>query len=213
MEMQMVKELMLQSLEHEMGGLQGLRDGAEVRRQRGPEGRVGEVPQETEKHVQVLHDACLQLEIDPEEQTPGRKITHDMGASLVAAMEAALGAGDKEQAQCVAGECVVLAETVDHFNWQLIGEVAEKMDRRRRQGAEGGLQGSRGRGGRAPLPLEGLAARAVARGARPQGAAAARGEEASEASAQARGAGAARASAPQGGNRKGVDPFLRLMIT
>ena len=78
--------------------------------------------------MQVLHDACLQLEIDPEEQTPGRKITHDMGASLVAAMEAALGAGGQEQAQCVAAECVVLAETVDHFNWQLIGEVAEKME-------------------------------------------------------------------------------------
>jgi hypothetical protein len=51
-----------------------------------------------------------------------------MGASLVAAMEAALGVGDREQAQCFAAECVVLAETVDHFNWQLIGEVAEKME-------------------------------------------------------------------------------------
>jgi hypothetical protein len=77
--------------------------------------------------VQVLHDACLQLEFDPEEQTPGRKITHDIGASLVAAMEAALGTGDKEMAQCVAAECVVHAETTDHFNWQLIGEVAKKM--------------------------------------------------------------------------------------
>jgi hypothetical protein len=77
--------------------------------------------------VQVLHDACLQLEIDPEEQSPGRKITHDKGAALVASMEAALGSGDKEMAQCVAAEAVVLAETVDHFNWQLIGEVANKM--------------------------------------------------------------------------------------
>ena len=42
-------------------------------------------------------------------------------------MEAALGSGDKEMAQCVAAEAVVLAETVDHFNWQLIGEVANKM--------------------------------------------------------------------------------------
>ena len=47
--------------------------------------------------------------------------------SLVAAMEAALGAGDKEMAECVACEMVVHAETTDHFNWQLIGEVAAKM--------------------------------------------------------------------------------------
>src|SRR4029078_1195151 len=85
-----------------------------------------------EKLVQVLHDACLQLNLDPEEQTPGRKITHDIGASLIAAMEAARGTGDKEMAQCVACEMVTHAEMTDHFNWQLIGEVSKKM-----AGAEG----------------------------------------------------------------------------
>ena len=44
------------------------------------------------------------------EQTPGRPIVHDMGMSLVAAMEKALSNGDKEAAQCAACECVVLAE-------------------------------------------------------------------------------------------------------
>ena len=67
------------------------------------------------------------MEIDPEEQTPGREITHDKGAALVASMEAALGTGNKEMAECVACEAVVMAETVDHFNWQLIGEVAQKL--------------------------------------------------------------------------------------
>jgi len=46
-------------------------------------------------------------------------------------MEAALGAGDREAAECIACECVVLAETSDHSNWELIGEVA-----RAAQGAE-----------------------------------------------------------------------------
>jgi hypothetical protein len=55
-----------------------------------------------------------------------------MGAAFVAAMEAALGSGDKAQAECVACECVVLAEEKDHSNWQLIGEVGKKMT-----GAEG----------------------------------------------------------------------------
>jgi hypothetical protein len=82
--------------------------------------------------VQVLQDVCAQMQLDAQEQTPGRKIVHDMGASLVAAMEAALGTGDQAQAECVACECVVIAEEKDHSNWQLIGEVAKKMT-----GAEG----------------------------------------------------------------------------
>ena len=127
MEMQMVKELLLQSLEHEMGGTKVYQTALKCVVNQDLKEEWEKYLEETEKHVQVLHDACLQLEIDPEEQTPGRKITHDMGAALVAAMEAALGAGDKEMAQCVAAECVVHAETTDHFNWQLIGEVAKKM--------------------------------------------------------------------------------------
>jgi rubrerythrin len=127
MEQKMVKELLLQSLEHEMGGTKVYETALKCVVNEDLKGEWEKYLEETEKHVQVLHDVCLQMNIDPEEQTPGRKITHDMGASLVAAMEAALGAGDKAMAECVAAECVVHAETTDHFNWQLIGEVAEKM--------------------------------------------------------------------------------------
>ncbi len=127
MEMQMVKELLLQSLEHEMGGVKIYQIALKCAVNEDLKEEWERYLEETEKHVQVLHDACLQFEFDPEEQSPGRKITRDKGASLVASMEAALGTGDKEQAQCVAAEAVVLAETVDHFNWQLIGEVSKKI--------------------------------------------------------------------------------------
>jgi hypothetical protein len=73
-----------------------------------------------------------QLQLDPEEQTPGRKIVHDLGMALVSAMESALGAGDPKAAQIVACECVTLAETKDHLNWELIGQCAKKLT-----GAEG----------------------------------------------------------------------------
>jgi rubrerythrin len=126
MEMKMVKELLLQSLEHEKSGIKVYQTALRCVVNEDLKEEWDEYLEQTEKHVQVLQDACLQLELDPEEQTPGRKITRDMGASLVAAMEAALGTGDKEMAQCVAAECVVHAETTDHFNWQLIGEVAKK---------------------------------------------------------------------------------------
>jgi demethoxyubiquinone hydroxylase (CLK1/Coq7/Cat5 family) len=127
METQMVKELLLQSLEHEMGGTKIYQTALKCVVNQDLKEEWEEYLEQTEKHVDVLHNACLQLEIDPEEQTPGRKITHDKGAALVASMEAALGGGDKAMAECVAAEAVVIAEVVDHFNWQLIGEVAQKM--------------------------------------------------------------------------------------
>jgi hypothetical protein len=65
--------------------------------------------------------------IDPEEDTPGRKVVRQIGESLVKAMEMALGSGGSEAAQLVAAECVILAETKDHQNWELIGEVAKKL--------------------------------------------------------------------------------------
>lgn len=132
MEMQMVKELLLQSLEHEMGGVKIYESALKCAQNEDLKEEWQKYQQETERHVQVLHDVLTQMQLDPQEQSPGRKIVHDMGQSLVAAMEAALGAGDPALAECVACECVVHAEETDHFNWHLIGEVAKKMT-----GAEG----------------------------------------------------------------------------
>ena len=132
MDMQMVKELLLQSLEHEMGGVKIYETALKCAQNEDLKEEWQKYHQETERHVQVLHDVLTQMQLDPQEQSPGRKIVHDMGQSLVAAMEAALGAGDPALAECVACECVVHAEETDHFNWHLIGEVAKKMT-----GAEG----------------------------------------------------------------------------
>ena len=127
MEMEMVKELLLQSLEHEQGGVKIYETALKCAQNEELKEEWQRYHQQTEHHVQVLHDVLSQMQLDPQEQTPGRKIVHDMGASFVAAMEAALGAGDPGMAECVAAECVVLAEEKDHSNWQLIGEVAKKM--------------------------------------------------------------------------------------
>jgi len=132
MEMKMVKELILQSLEHERGGVKIYETALKCAQNEDLKEEWEKYHQETERHVQILQDVCSQMQLDAEEQTPGRKIVADMGQSLVAAMEAALGAGDPAQAECVACECVVLAEEKDHSNWQLIDEVAKKMT-----GAEG----------------------------------------------------------------------------
>jgi len=48
-----------------------------------------------------------------------------IGESLVEAMRMARSAGDPEAAQLVACECVVLAETKDHLNWELVEELSK----------------------------------------------------------------------------------------
>lgn len=127
MEEKMVKELLLQSLEHERGGVKIYETALKCVVNEDLKEEWEKYLQETEHHVEILQNVFSQMQLDPEEQTPGRKITRDKGAALVAAMESALGAGDQEMAQCVACESVTTAELIDHFNWELIGEVSKKM--------------------------------------------------------------------------------------
>ena len=123
----MVKELILQALEHERGGMKIYDTALKCAVNEDLKEEWQKYRQETEHHVEILQNVCSQMQIDAEEQTPGRKITHDKGMALVASMAAALGAGDPEAAQCVAAEAVTEAEMIDHFNWELIGQVAKAM--------------------------------------------------------------------------------------
>jgi rubrerythrin len=127
MEQKQLKELLLQSLEHERGGVKVYQTALKCAVNEDLKEEWEKYLEQTERHVEVLQDVFSQMQLDAEEQTPGRKIVHDLGLALVSAMEAALGAGDPAAAQIVAGECVVLAETKDHMDWELIGQVAKKL--------------------------------------------------------------------------------------
>ena len=85
----------------------------------------GELDQ-TRNHVQIVQDVLSHFDLDLEKETPGRKVVRHTGESLVKAMQMALESGEPEAAEVVAAECIVLAETKDHLNWQLIGEAAKK---------------------------------------------------------------------------------------
>ncbi|HZN49997.1 MAG TPA: hypothetical protein VFD81_05165 [Methylomirabilota bacterium] len=86
-----------------------------------------EYHEQTQNHVQIVLELMEKLGIDPKKETPGREVVRLIGESLVEAMEMALqNAPQREAAEIVACECVVLAETKDHLNWELIHEVAEK---------------------------------------------------------------------------------------
>jgi rubrerythrin len=121
-----VTELLLQSLEHEKGGVQvyetALKCVVNDDLKTEWEAYLGE----TREHVRVLTDVLNALKIDPYQETPGRQVVRYLGSSLVQAMQMALASGPKAAAELVACECVVHAETKDHLDWELIGKVAEK---------------------------------------------------------------------------------------
>jgi hypothetical protein len=121
-----VKELLLQALETERGGIQVYTAAIAVAQNEDLHKEWQGYLEETRTHEQVLLRVFRELGLDPEESSPGREVVAHLGASLVKAIKMARTSGTPEAAELVAAECGVLAETKDHQNWQLIGAVAEK---------------------------------------------------------------------------------------
>jgi len=120
-----VHELLYQALETELGGVKVYETALRCALNEDLRKEWSEYLEQTRHHVQVVLDVFAKIGLDPEVQTPGRKVVAHIGESLVEAMEMARAAGDEAAAELVAGECVVLAETKDHLNWELIGHVAK----------------------------------------------------------------------------------------
>jgi rubrerythrin len=121
-----VRELLYQALETEIGGVQVYTTALRCVENDDLKQEWEEYLEQTKNHVTIMEDVLTKLELDPTEETPGRKVVRTIGEALVEAMEMALAEGQPGAAQLVATEAVVLAETKDHQNWHLIGEVAKK---------------------------------------------------------------------------------------
>jgi bacterioferritin (cytochrome b1) len=121
-----VRELLYQALETELGGVEVYTTAIRCAQNDDLKEEWEEYLEQTKKHVQVVQEVLTRLGLDPNEQTPGRKVVKTIGESLVKSMEIALSDGKPDAAQLVACEAVVLAETKDHQNWHLIGEVVKQ---------------------------------------------------------------------------------------
>ena len=121
-----VNELLYQSLETELGGVQVYETALRCAVNDDLRKEWNEYLDETRTHVKVLARVFETLGLDIDAMTPGRQVVKHLGESLVQAMEMALAEGDAANAELVACECVVLAETKDHSNWELMGLLAEK---------------------------------------------------------------------------------------
>lgn len=120
--------LLYQALETEKGGVQIYSTALRCAINRDLKEVWSKYLEQTKNHVQIVSDILRELALDPNAETPGRKVVRYIGTSLVKAMELALRCADPQAAQIVAAECVVLAETKDHLNWELIGELAKNAD-------------------------------------------------------------------------------------
>ena len=118
-------DLMYQALETEKGGVQVYTTALRLAIHKDLREEWNKYLEQTKNHVQVLSDILTALGLDPNAETPGRKVVRYLGTSLVKTMELASRCADPQAAQIVAAECVVIAETKDHLNWELIGELAK----------------------------------------------------------------------------------------
>ena len=122
-----VHELLLQALETERGGIQIYTEAVAAAVNDDLRKEWQEYLEQTRTHEQVLASVFEALGMDTEEQSPGRKIVAHLGQSLVSAIRMARKDADPAAAEIVAAECVVLAETKDHQNWELIGQCAKQI--------------------------------------------------------------------------------------
>jgi rubrerythrin len=124
---QQLNELLLQSLETELGGVQIYQTALDCVVNKDLQEEWEKYLDQTTRHVEVMRELFEKLGLDPKQETPGRKVVRHVGESLVKAMQMAKKVGDPKAAELVACECVSLAETKDHANWELLAQCAEKL--------------------------------------------------------------------------------------
>lgn len=127
MKAEQLNELIYQALETELGGVEIYTTALRCVENDDLKEEWTKYLDQTTNHVQIVRGVMQTFDLDPEKETPGRKVVREIGTSLVKAMELALESGEDGAAQLVAAEAITLAETKDHLNWHLLGEAAKKL--------------------------------------------------------------------------------------
>jgi hypothetical protein len=122
-----IHELLYQALETEIGGVQVYRTALQCALNEDLQREWAEYLEQTEEHERILRELFEAIGLDPEKQTPGRRVVRHIAEGLVSAMQLAHSDGPAAAAELVAAECVVHAETKDHLNWELLGVVATEL--------------------------------------------------------------------------------------
>jgi rubrerythrin len=126
MKTEQLTELLYQALETEQGGIKVYESAVRCAQNDDLKKEWGEYLEQTRNHEVVMLRVLDGFGLDPSTETPGRQIIRAKAQALVSSMDAAKKA-DPVAAQLVAAECVVEAESKDHMNWELIGEVSKQL--------------------------------------------------------------------------------------
>jgi rubrerythrin len=122
-----VESLMYQLLETELGGVQIYEKALECVVNDELRKEWQGYLKETREHVKIATGLLEEMGLDADAETPARDLVRRMGQSLLALMAEAKSFGEADTAQLMACEAVVHAETKDHMNWSLLGELAKSM--------------------------------------------------------------------------------------
>lgn len=128
MEQMQLQELLYQALETEIGGVRVYETAITCATNGDLKTEWQQYLEETRRHVELVQGIFEQVGLDPAVETPGRGVVRHLGEALVMAMEKSKSAGIPEAAEIVAAECVVLAETKDHQNWELMGQLLDTLE-------------------------------------------------------------------------------------
>jgi len=120
-------ELLYQALETELGGVQVYERALGCVKNDDLREEWESYRDQTKHHVELVEGVLGAFGLDPAIDTPGRRVVRHIGTSLVKAMEMALAEDSPEAAELVTAECVTLAETKDHLNWELLGEAVKHL--------------------------------------------------------------------------------------
>jgi len=123
-----LENLLYQNLETELGGVQVYTNAIRLAIDEGLRREWEKYLSETERHVEVARGLLKAAGLDPDAEVPARLPVRLIGETLVQAMMKSTAAGDPAAAQITAAECVVLAETKDHSNWELIAMLAKEVE-------------------------------------------------------------------------------------
>ena len=128
MDQDQVRELLYQALETEVGGVRVYQTAISCAVNADLKTEWSKYLAETKTHVELVQGILAKLGLDSGMETPGRAVVRHLGEAMVIAMEKAKSAGIPSAAEIVAAECVVLAETKDHQNWELLGQIMDSLD-------------------------------------------------------------------------------------
>jgi rubrerythrin len=91
-------------------------------------GKFDEFHRQTVRHVEILTNIITRLGGDPGYMSAGARLAEKKAEALLATMTKSNGTMPSAEAELNAIENIVIAETKDHADWELLGHIAHRSE-------------------------------------------------------------------------------------